>query len=1058
MAGVAAAQTQTPALATPAQAAAPAATAAPAGTATLRGHVYDPTNALIPGATITITTPAGTQAATATADAAGAYVVEGLAPGSYVVQASYAGFAQFNSPAIKLAAGQVMHVKIVMAVEAEQQSVVVTDESPMVSVDAGSNASAIVLKGADLDALSDDPDELSNELEALAGPSAGPNGGQIYIDGFTGGTLPPKSAIREIRINRNPFSAEYDHIGYGRIEILTKPGTDKMHGRAFVMGNDSLFNTGNPFVSSIPDYHSIQYNGTVGGSLNKKTSFTFTLEGRNIQDDNIYTASTAVLNPATGLYSIPTDANGNIIPVTGSVFSPSTRIEVSPRIDLQMGAKDTLTLRYQYERGSQSGNLGGSTSLPATATLGNSSEHSIQLTDSHIINDRIVNETHFQYRRAISSTTPVSTAPSVGVSGDFSGGGSGGQFNNDHTDHLELQNMTTMSAGAHAIKFGTWLRDNRDANSSDANFNGSFSFPSLQAYVSTLNGLAQGETFAQIAASCPASQTGGCLPNNLTYTTGKQAVLGNVFDAALYFQDDWKVNRIFTFSGGLRWETQNHTADHSDFAPRFAFAYALDGHKDKQQTKTVLRGGYGYFYDRFQTGSLMSLERFNSSSNSQTQISIANPKCFNAVSLSDISGGLASCGTGTAATPEIYQIAPSYHAPYMEQLGTSLERQVTKTTSATLTFLHTYGVHQMATRDSNAYEPLPGTFFYNSTTGPRPNPNLGIVREFFPEAVFKQNQVIANINARFSTKFSIMGFYDLSFANADTGTASNSYNLKQDYGSAPFASRNMIFLMGNYTGPWGISFNPFLVAQSGKPFNITTNNDLTGDSFFNDRPSYATSASIAGNVVQTGFGTFDTVPQSGETIIPVNMVNGPAAVAVNLRVSRSFGIGPKTASAANQNNTGGPPPGGGPGGPGGGPGGPGGPGGGPGGGGPGGGGPGGGMGGMGGARGGGGGFGGGGFGGGGGRGGGGGGGRGGASAANTGHKYSLNFSAQALNLFNDINYGQPSGNLIPTFNSTTGLYGPGSRFDKSTSLARGLGASPTSSAARRIMFQAAFSF
>jgi hypothetical protein len=280
-----------------------------------------------------------------------------------------------------------------------------------------------------------------------------------------------------------------------------------------------------------------------------------------------------------------------------------------------------------------------------------------------------------------------------------------------------------------------------------------------------------------------------------------------------------------------------------------------------------------------------------------------------------------------------------------------------------------------------------------------------------------------------------MGFYNLTYANADTGTASNSYNLKQDYGRASFASRNMIFLMGNYTGPWGISFNPFLIAQSGKPFNITTNNDLTGDTFFNDRPSYTSSSSIASDVVQTSFGAFDTVPQAGETIIPINLGNGPAAVAVNLRVSRSIGLGPKVASAAGQNNAGGPPPGGPP------PGGPGG--GGPGGGG--GGGRGGGMGGMGG------------FGG-----GGGGGGRGGPGGmggnANTGHKYSLTFSVQALNLFNDIDYGQPNGNLIPTLNTSTGLYGPGSRFDKSTSLARGIFSSPTSSAARRIFFQAAFSF
>jgi hypothetical protein len=1006
--------------------------ATPAAKATVRGHIADPSGALIPGASITIATPAGATVTTTTADASGQYVVNGLAPGSYIVQSYVEGFAPFASQPLQLTAGQIKHVDISMAMVIEQQSVVVTDETPSVNVEAGGNSNSITLKDKDLDALSDDPDELSNELTALAGPSAGPNGGQIYIDGFTGGTLPPKSAIREIRINRNPFSAEYDRIGYGRIEILTKPGTDKLHGRFFAQGNDDVFNTGNPFVS-IPDYHSIQYNGTIGGSINKNASFAFTVEGRNIQDYNIYTASTAVLNTTTGLYYIPTNSSGNIIPQTGSVFNPQTRIEVSPRIDLQLGQKNTLTLRYQYERGTSSGNLSSSNiALPTQATSGSSSEHSIQLTDTQIINEHMVNETHFQYRRALSTTTPVNSSPSVGVSGYFMGGGSSGQFNNDHTDHLELQNMTTMSAGAHAIKFGTWIRDNREANATDANFNGSFTFASLQAYVATLNGLAQGQSIATIQANCPTTQTGGCIPNNLTYATGRQAFVGNVFDGALYFQDDWKVNQFFTLSGGLRWETQNHTADHSDWAPRAAFAYALDGHKDKKQAKTVLRGGFGFFYDRFQVSSLMPLERFNTSGNSQTQISITNPTCFDAVSLSSISGGLASCGTGTAATAEIYQIDPSYRAPYTEQLGSSLERQLTKTTSLTLTYLHSYGVHQMATRDSNAFKP--GTFQYGSATltGTRPNPSLGIVKEYYPEAVFKQNQLIVNINARFSPKFNVMGFYNLSFANADTGTASNSYNLKQDYGRAGFVSRNMIFLMGNYTGPWNIVFNPFLIAQSGKPFNITTNNDLTGDAFFNDRPSYATASSIASNVVQTSFGAFDTVPQSGEIIIPINMENGPAAVAVNLRVSRSIGIGPKLATAAGQNNQagGGPPPGGPP---------PGGPGGG-------------GRGGPGGM---GGGFGPGGF-------GGGGGGRGGPGGmggnANTGHKYSLTFSVQALNLFNDIDYGQPSGSLIPTYNASTMLYGPGSRFDKSTSLARGIFSSPTSSAARRIFFQAAFNF
>ncbi|MDE3150417.1 MAG: carboxypeptidase regulatory-like domain-containing protein, partial [Acidobacteriota bacterium] len=184
---------------------------APAGTAILHGEITDPSGALIPGTTVTVTTSAGAKVATTTADAAGKFAVRGLAAGSYIVSATFNGFAPFQSQAIPLAAGQSKLVNISMAIQAAQQNVVVTtDAGPTVSVEADSNANAVVIKGKDIDALSDNPDELANELSALAGPAAGPNGGQIYIDGFSGGQLPPKSAIREIRVNQNPFSAEFD--------------------------------------------------------------------------------------------------------------------------------------------------------------------------------------------------------------------------------------------------------------------------------------------------------------------------------------------------------------------------------------------------------------------------------------------------------------------------------------------------------------------------------------------------------------------------------------------------------------------------------------------------------------------------------------------------------------------------------------------------------------------------------------------------------------------------------------------------------------------------------
>jgi hypothetical protein len=980
LAGVAAAQTPTPTRTTT------------TATATVHGHIADPTGALIPGAIITVTTAAGATVATTTSDSTGAYVVNSLAPGGYIIQAAFEGFAPVSSPAFQVAAGQIKRVDISMATVVEQQSVTVTDEeAPMVSVEAGGNSSSIVLKDKDLEALSDDPDELSNELTALAGPAAGPNGGEVFISGFTGGQLPPKSAIREIRINQNPFSSEYDRLGYGRIEILTKPGTDELHGRFFAQGNDDAFNTGNPFAAVIPAYHSIQYNGTLSGSLSKWASYFISVQERKNQNASIYTTTTAVLNPTTGIYGAGI--------VSGGLFSPSTHTEVSPRVDLQLGEKNTLTLRYQFERSNSSGNIG-TMSLPTQSSTYDSTEHTLQLSDAQIINDHIVNEIRFQYLRDISSSTPVSTAPTVSVPGAFMGGGNGGQRSNEHMDHLEFQNLTTMSAGAHAIKFGTRLRYHRDANSTSSNFNGSFSFSSLPSYLTLLNGLVTGQTFAQIGAA-------GGLPNKLNYTVGTAAVVGSVFDGALFVQDDWKVNQFLTLSGGLRWETQNRISDRSDWGPRVSFAYALDGHKDKKQAKTVLRGGYGYFYDRFNLDNLLNTQRFSGGPDSQTQYTITNPTCFSATSLSAID--LSTCGPASSIAKTIVQVAPNYHSPYTQQFGASLERQLTKTASLTLTFQHAYGVHQMATRDANAF--LPGTFAFGSSTltGVRPNPSLGIVEEYYPQAIFKQNQLIVNINARITPKMSLSGFYNLTAARSNTGTASNSYNLIQDYRRANFASRNMIFLMGNYSGPFGLTFNPFLIAQSGRPYNFVSPNDLTGDDFFNNRPSLVSASNCSSSstqYVQTDFGCFNTIPQPGETIIPGNMGNGPAAVAMNLRISRAFGIGPKLESA------GGPSSGGGPGG-----------------------GPGGGIGGGPGGGHGGGGHGGGGFGGGGGMMGG---------IANTGHKYSLSFSAQALNLFNNINYGQPVG----TVNSPN--------FGHSTGLAYGIFSS--GSAARRIFVQASFSF
>ena len=216
----------------------------------ISGQVTDPSGAALVGATVLLTTPAGASMDAAT-NKEGVYEFKNLPPGKYEIKAVAAGFAMFDKSGVPLAAGQTLRFDIPLTLEIEKEKVEVNASTTQLDVSPQNNANSIVLQGKDLEALSDDPDELSSELQALAGPSAGPNGGQIYIDGFTAGQLPPKASIREIRINQNPFSSEYDKLGYGRIEIFTKPGTDKLHGQLQVQGNTSSFNSRNPFVAAV---------------------------------------------------------------------------------------------------------------------------------------------------------------------------------------------------------------------------------------------------------------------------------------------------------------------------------------------------------------------------------------------------------------------------------------------------------------------------------------------------------------------------------------------------------------------------------------------------------------------------------------------------------------------------------------------------------------------------------------------------------------------------------------------------------------------------------------
>ena len=834
----------------------------------LGGMVLDPSGADIPGITVTVAGPNGTRVVAQT-DEQGKYAFRTLTPGTYTLTISLKGFNDFVKAGIVIAHGQTQEVNAQLSVATEKQEITVTTETTKVSVNPSDNASALLIKGKDLEALSDDPDELQSELEALAGPSAGPNGGQIYIDGFTGGQLPPKSSIREIRVNQNPFSAQYDSLGYGRIEILTKPGTDKLHGQLFVTGNDSAFNTRNPFATEIPGYHSEMFDGNIGGPLNKKTSFYVDGQRRDIEDDAIVNAITL-------------DQNFNQTSLVEAIPTPQTRTNINPRIDTQIGNNNTLTVRYQLWENSQHDPNVGQFTLPSAAYNTSERSQSIQVSDAQVINAKAVTEVRFRYWHDAAHQTPASSQPAISVLGAFTGGGSSAGSSNAVTDSYELQDYSSVTLSRNFLKFGVRFRDNDESSRSTANFNGSFTFQSIDAYELTEKGLQGGLTPAQIQA-----QGGGA--SQFALTQGTPLVAVNYWDLEPYVEDDWKARPNLTLSAGLRFETQDHIHDRADFAPRLGIAWGLGKGKN---VKTVLRAGSGVFYDRFSQGYILNAVRLNGI-NEQRYI-VPSPDFFPDIPpISTLSA--------SALSPSIYQIAPTLRTPYTTQSGIGLERQLSKIATVSVTYLNTHGVHQLITRNINAPDPA-------NPDNARPDPSLSNLYQYESAGLYNQNQVIANFNIR-GSKVSLFGFYTLSYVDSDTSGGGsfpmNQYDLREDYGRAAYDVRNRLYLGGSYNLPRGFQLSPFVVANSAPPFNIIVGQDLNGDSIYNDRPAFASNLSNPANVVSTKWGKLDTVPVAGETIIPPNYGTGFSQFTANLRLSKTFAFG-KEVQGGNFGRGGGP--------------------------------------------------------------------------------------------------------------------------------------------------------
>ena len=840
-----------------------------AQTSALHGRVTDETGALVPGAQVIAAAQSGGRVTRATADSAGVYNIPGLKPDTYSVSASAASLATFQPVDVVLGDPSVT-LDLRLKLTVTQQQLIIRDEVNTVGTDASANASALVIKGEDLDALSDNPDDLAADLQALAGPSAGPNGGSIFVDGFSGGEIPPKESIREIRVNQNPFSPEFDKLGYGRIEIFTKPGSDKYHATVdYNLGTD-WWNSRNPYASTKAPLLLNEFEGGGGGPLGKRASFT--LDGQRNAVDNGFVVNAVTLDPSTF----------GIQPYDTVYKTPQRFTRLSPRLDYALSEKNTLSVRYSWTQAEINGSGIGSFDLPSRGYRMQYTHQLVQITETSVLGSAI-NESRFQFYRDSNHSTPFDSSPSLQVLGAFNGNGS--QIGNSSFNQrdLEFQNITSISRGAHFLRFGMRLRGNLYDDVSPNNFNGTFTFGGGLATDLSGAGILQPITSIERYRRTLLLQSQGYSPDRIralgggatqfSIGAGNPAASVNQMDAGLFVGDEWRVRPNLTVSLGLRYELQTNIGDWRDLAPRVAIAWSPTfGPQGK--SKTVLRAGFGTFYDRFPLANTLTAQRFNGIV--QQQYVVSNPDFFpNIPSLASLASA--------RSTQVVERVASDLQAPYLLQTVISLERQLPGHTTLALTYTNARGLHLLRSRDISA--PFSGSpLFLMESSG-----------------VYNQNQFIANMNSKLNAGFSLFSFYVLNRAKSDTDGVNtfiaNPSDYSGEYGPAATDIRHRLTIGGSISTRWNLRLSPFVILQSGPPFDITAGRDLYGTTLFNGRPGIVTDPTKPG-VVRTEYGLLDPNPTPSEPLLGRNFGRGPGQKTVNLRIAKTIGFGPAKEGSA----------------------------------------------------------------------------------------------------------------------------------------------------------------
>ena len=778
----------------------------------LQGIVADSSGAALAGAEVDLVEADGKIDARSTADSEGNFQLIAPHEGDFLLVVSEPGFETVKTPVKVLGSSattvkpaiNLARLRIVLPIAATSTSVEVSAGSSEDLTAPEANHDSSVMSSQDLKALPIFDNDFASAMSAFLDDSATATGGSgLLVDGVEANrSTVSASAVQEVRINQDPYSAQYYWPGRGQMEIITKAAADRYHGQFNFTFRDSAMNAQNALAPSKPYEQRRLYEGHVMGPIVFAQRSSFLVSFNRAEEDKNSVVS-AVIPSSSAVDGENYSAN---------VAAPTRDTEFSLRGAHKFSDRHSAYAQYSYQDWTgRNLSVGGQTMQPAGYNDEYREDDYILHADSTLSNE-LISSASLVAERDRTDYNNTTNAPKIVVSGDFTSGSA--QTTSVSSEYnMRLSDNFTWSHGKQMLKFGFGIPHlDRRAFDDHTNELGTYTFGPTYA--------SDGTT---VLASALANYT-AARPSGYSLNQGAAHYIYHQQEMGAYIQDQIKLGKRLSITPGLRYDWQNFLATKRlAFSPRMSFAWMLD-----EASETVLRGGGGIYYDRFGSSPITDLARYELPRRYSISLSLdptnAAESCY----------PITDCQTITSQPPNRVELASNVKVPYQIQFGLSIERKLGEKATAIASAYTARGVNEFRSVDINAPTA-------SSDYATRPDGSYGRIRQMQSAGFWEGSGLDLSYRGRFNKYFTGFGRYTWSHYGANTGGLSwypqNQAKPNDEWSNAGWDRRHRVGMYAIFNPESIANLSLGIFANSGTPWTITTGSDPYGDGLFNARPT-----------------------------------------------------------------------------------------------------------------------------------------------------------------------------------------------------------------------------